>query len=266
MEPDTAPTPDSGAAQTGRPRNVDLALGAILLRCVLALAAAFALFGAKDELRRNAATLHPEWSAATLAEKVDSELRSNLVLTVVYIGLVLLIAKYIRDGRNWGRWLYAFVAFLVAGDVLRVAGFFSGDNILFRLLSGFTGLASLAAIVLLFLPSSAGYFRPAGASASPLGALFGGRAALGASREAAGRGTTGARGAGAREAGAREAAGRGTVSARGAAARGAATRPEGRATDPVSLTKQAAERPTAAAPASSKRPAPRAKSRKQTPQ
>ena len=263
MEPDTAPNPDSGAKQAGRPRNVDLALGAILLRCVLALAAAFALFGAKDELRRNAATLHPEWSAATLAEKVDSELRSNLVLTVVYIGLVLLIAKYIRDGRNWGRWLYAFVAFLVAGDVLRVAGFFSGDNVLFRLLSGFTGLASLAAIVLLFLPSSAGYFRPAGASASPLGALFGGRAALGASREAAGRGTADARGT----AGARGAAARRTADARGTAgARGAAARPEGRAAEPVSLTKAAAERPAAAAPASSKRPAPRAKSRKQTPQ
>src|SRR3712207_5139185 len=161
MEPHTAPDP--GAERASRPRNVDLALGAILLRCLLALAAAFALFGAKDEVRRNAAALHPEWSAATLAEKVDGELRSNLVLTVVYIGLVLLLAKYIRDGRNWARWLYVFVAFLVAGDVLRVAGFFSGDNLLFRLLSGFTGLASLAAIVLLYLPSSTGYFRPAGA-------------------------------------------------------------------------------------------------------
>src|SRR5919107_1388776 len=123
MEPHTAPDPESGDERVARPRNVDLALGAILLRCVLALAAAFALFGAKDELRRNAATLHPEWSAATLAERVDSELRSNVVLTLVYIGLVLLIAKYLRDGRNWARWLYFFVAFLVAGDVVRVAGF-----------------------------------------------------------------------------------------------------------------------------------------------
>jgi hypothetical protein len=137
METNTGPVSDSGGRAV-RPRNLDLALGAILLRCLLALAAALALFGAEDELRRNAATLHPEWSTATLMDRVDSELRSNVVLTIVYIGLVLLIAKCIRDGRNWARWLYAFVAFLVAGDVLRVAGFFTGDNLLFRLLSGFT--------------------------------------------------------------------------------------------------------------------------------
>lgn len=165
---------------------MDVALGAVLLRCVLALAAAAALFGSKTELRRTAATLHPEWSAATLAEKVDSELRSNAVLTLGYIALVLLVAKYLRDGRNWARWLYTFVAFLVAGDVFRLTGLFSGDYLLFRLLSGLTGLASLAAIVLLFLPTSADYFRSAGSSRSPLGALFGGRAAM-AARDAASR-------------------------------------------------------------------------------
>ena len=247
MEPHTPPDPDSGAQRASRPRHVDLALGAILLRCVLALAAAFALFGAKAELRRNAATLHPEWSAATLAERVDSELRSNVVLTVLYIGLVLLIAKYIRDGRNWARWLYTFVAFLVAGDVLRITGFFSGDNILFRLLSGLTGLASLAAIVLLFLPASTAYFRPAGAPASPLSALFGGRAAMGDARQAASQ----------------------QAAARQTASQEAADRPAGRAAGlsekPVSLTKPARER-AGASRTDTRRPAPRAKSRKQAPQ
>jgi hypothetical protein len=229
MEPHIAAT---GPERADRPRNVDLALGAILLRCVLALAAAFALFGAKAELRRNAASLHPEWSAATLADKVDGVLRSNVVLTVVYIGMVLLIAKYIRDGRNWARWLYAFVAFLVARDVFLVVGFFSGDNLLFRLLSGLTGLASIVAIVLLFLPSSAAYFRPAGASPSPLGSLFGGRAPMTATRIAADRSAV--------------------------RAREPAVEP---AVEPVSLTKAASGR-AAVAPAA-KRPAPRAKSRKQ---
>jgi hypothetical protein len=222
MQIHTAADPTTGREHADRPRNVDLALGAILVRCVLALAAAFALFGAKAELRRTAATLHPEWSVATLADKVDSELRSNVVLSVVYIGLVLLVAKYIRDGRNWARWVYAFVAFLVAGDVFRVTGLFSGDNLLFRLLSGLTGLASIVAIVLLFSPSSALYFRPAGASALPLGALFGGRAGLAAARPEPDR--TAAHGPGA----------------------------------PVSLTKPA----SAPAATATKRRAPRAKSRK----
>jgi hypothetical protein len=238
MEPHTAPASDAADERVGRPRNVDLAVGAILLRCVLALGAALALFGAKAELRRTAATLHPEWSAATLAQKVDSELRSNLLLTVVYIALVLLIAKYIRDGRNWARLLYAFVAVLVAGDVFRVAGFFSGDNLLFRVLSGFTGLASLVAVVLLFLPPSGGYFRSARASGSPFGALFGGRAAaLAAAREAAER--TPAR----------------------------TSEPAvKRAAKPVSLAKPTARQVAAAPSTGTKRAAPRAKSRKQASQ
>ena len=170
----TQTAPDTRPA--ARPRSVDLAVGAILLRCVLALAAAFALFGAKDELRRDAAKLHPEWSAATLSDKIDSGLRSNVVLTLVYIGLVLLIAKFVRDGRNWARWLFVFVALLVAGDVLRVAGFFTGDNLLFRALSGLTGVAAVAAIVLLFSPTANAYFRPSGPGSPLLRGLFGGRA------------------------------------------------------------------------------------------
>ncbi len=190
MTTNPAPAAELGAEEpAGRPRTVDLALYAILLRCLFAVAAAFALFGAKPELRRNAAILHPDWSAATLVSRVDSELRSNLVVTFVYVALVLLIAKFIRDGRNWARWLYALVAFLVAGDVLRVTGFFTGENVPFRLLSGMTGVSAAAAIVLLFLPLSSSYFRPAGAeSVSPLRLLFGGRtAALAAARDAADR-------------------------------------------------------------------------------
>jgi hypothetical protein len=170
---------NSGPGRPGRPRAVDLAVYAILLRCVLALAAALALFGAKDEVRRNLATLHPEWSAATLAERLDSQLRSNVVVTIVYIVLVLLIAKFIRDGRNWARWLFTIVAFLVAGDVFRMTAFFTGDNVAYRLLSGLTGVAAVVAIVLLFSPAAREYFRPAATdTVSPLRALFGGRAAV----------------------------------------------------------------------------------------
>lgn len=237
MKANTTPESDPGVTRV-RPRNVDLALGAIVLRCVLALASALALFGAKDELRRNAAQLHPEWSAATLVERVDSELRSNVLLTVIYIGLVLLIAKFIRDGRNWARWLYAFVAFLVAGDVLRVTGFFTGDNLLFRLLSGFTGVASLVSIVLLFSPSSTAYFRPVAGSMSPLRTLFGNRAAA---RGPAGRSGAGSQGAEAQDGGSKAA----TATA-----------------EPVSLSKPAKRAPDRR-PNGSKRPAPRAKSRKQ---
>src|ERR1700712_1853824 len=153
MAPNTAET-----VRTARPRPVELALYAIVARCLLAIAAAVALFGARGELSRNLIKLHPEWSPATLSQHVDSGLRTNLVLSIVYVVLVLLIAKFIRDGRNWARWLFALFSFLVTGDVLRVTGFFTGENVAFRLLSGLTGLAAVAAIVLLFLPSANGYF------------------------------------------------------------------------------------------------------------
>lgn len=249
MKANPPPESDPGATRV-RPRNVDLALGAIVLRCVLALASAFALFGAKDELRRNAAELNPEWSPATLSERIDSQLRSNVVLTLIYIALILLIAKFIRDGRNWARWLYAFVAFLVAGDMLRVTGFFTGDNLLFRMLSGLTGVASIASIVLLFSPSSTAYFRPvAGAgSMSPLRTLFGGRGvAARGDASLTGAGSQGSQGAGSQGAGSKA----------GATAAGART------AEPVSLSKPAAKRAPDRRPNGSKRPAPRAKSRKQ---
>jgi hypothetical protein len=138
---------------------------------------------------------------------------------------VLLIAKYIRDGRNWGRWLFAIVAFLLAGDVPRITAFFTEGNVAFRVLAGLTGAAAVVAIVLLFSPSARDYFRPAGVRpVSPLQALFGGRAAaLAAGRQAAERNPA-----------------VGNAANRSPAGSNAATRPAG-----------------------GKRPSPRAKSRKQ---
>lgn len=263
MSIDTEPENSPGAPSAGRPRAVDLALYAILLRCVLALAAAFALFGAKDEVRRNAAKLHPEWSAATLADRVDSQLRSNVVVTVVYIVLVLLIAKFIRDGRNWARWLYTVVAFLVAGDVLRITGFFTGENVAFRMLSGLTGVAAVVAIVLLFSPAAREYFRPAPGAGrvSPLQALFGGRTAVVAA----------ARNAADRNAGDRNAAdgGAGTHPGAGEPARVSAAKPVSLDKAAAGVAGQRGSRPAAGRgvtglrPPGGRRPAPRAKSRKQ---
>ncbi len=251
MSTNPAPDAEPGAAPPVRPRTVDLALYAIVARCVLALASAFALFGAKAELRRNGAKLHPAWSPTTLTDKIDAELRSNVVMTLIYIGLVLLIAKYIRDGRNWARWLYAFVAFVVAGDVLRVTGFFTGENVAFRLLSGLTGVAAVMAIVLLFLPTSSSYFRPPGAmSVSPLRMLFGGRtAAVAAARTAADRAAP---------------AGASSVSLEKAAAgRPARQRPwTGGAPSTSGKRPAAGNHPGREAPSSAGRVVPRAKSRK----
>lgn len=191
MSSNPAPAETESSAPAGRSRTVQYALYAILARCVFAIGAAFALYGARGEVAANNARVHPDWSADKLHTTVDQTLRSNLIASIGSVLVVLLIAKFIRDGRNWARWLFAVISFLVTGDVLGVTGFFRGHNVGFRLLTGLTGLAAIAAIFFLFLRSSSAYFRPAGAvSVSPLRALLGGRGALANARAATGAGPT----------------------------------------------------------------------------
>ena len=149
-----------------RPPVVDYAIFALIARCVFSLGAAFALYGARGEVTRSLADANKDkhWSAATLHHNVDAGLRANLISTAVMIVMVLIIVKFIRDGRNWARLLYIAFAVLVTRDVFGVLGFFSYHNFLVRTLTGLVGLSSIAAIVLLVLPESNAYFRPAGAS------------------------------------------------------------------------------------------------------
>lgn len=167
---------DGPATRLPRPRTIDYAVWAILARCVFALGAVFALYGTREDARRTVAKANPTWTAQQIENYISSAFRSSMVVTIVSILLVLLLAKLIRDGRNWSRWLFAVLAFIVLGDVQRVFGFFVSGGIPFRILSGLTGLAALAALVLLFLPASNAHFRRPGAAAvSPLRALLGAR-------------------------------------------------------------------------------------------
>ncbi|MGK3862477.1 hypothetical protein, partial [Enterococcus faecium] len=55
-------------------------------------------------------------------------------------------------------------------------GFFDYHNFAVRTLTGLTGVAAVAALVLMFLPRSSAFFRPAGAtSGGLLGGMFGPR-------------------------------------------------------------------------------------------
>lgn len=161
-------TPDV-ASRPDRPRLVDYALYALVARCVFALGSAFAIYGARPEITRSLAKLHPDWSAAKLHDEVSSALKANVLSTLITIVLVLLMGKFIRDGRNWARWVFLVLAFLVTRDVLQVTAFFQYHDLAFRTLSGLTGLAAVAALLLMFMPSSSHFFRRPGATASLLG-------------------------------------------------------------------------------------------------
>ncbi len=168
MSLNSAPEP---AVRPPRPPVVDYAIYALLARCVFAIAGAFAIYGARPEVTDAVVKLHPEWTAGQVHDNVDSGLKANFIAAVITTVLVLVLTKFIRDGRNWSRWLYLVTAFFVTRDVLQVTGFFQYHAMAYRLTAGPTGLAAIAALVLLFLPASSAYLRRPG-SQPGLAGLF----------------------------------------------------------------------------------------------
>ena len=160
-----------------RPPVVDYAVYALIARCVFSLGAAFALYGARNEVTRTLADANKDkhWSAADLHDKVDAALKANLITTLVMIVLVAVIARFVWSGRNWARWLYLFFAILITRDIFQVFGFLQYDDFLTRVLTGLVGLSSIAALALLFLPASNAFFRPAGGGGGLLGSMLGAR-------------------------------------------------------------------------------------------
>src|SRR6185503_19092863 len=102
-------------------------------------------------------------------------LRDTVITVLLLAVMVLVMAKFLRDGKNWARWLYVVFAILLTGDVQHVLGFVQYHNVLLRLTSGLTGLAAVAALVLMFLPASNAYLRPADGRAGLFGSMFGPR-------------------------------------------------------------------------------------------
>lgn len=167
---------DGGDPVRRRPPTVDYAVYAIVARSLFAVLSAFAAYLARDEFTRSLAKSNPSYSAAKLHDTVSTSLRLNILQTAIFTLLILLIAKFIRDGKSWARWVFIIMSLLITGDVLRVTAFFTSGNVIYRICIGMTGVASIAAIVFLFLrPSRVWFVRP-GASPLSLGSMFSPRA------------------------------------------------------------------------------------------
>jgi len=171
------------APAPARPQTVDYAVYALIARCVFALGSALALFGSRTGLSRALADSNRKdvsnhkdhlWTASELHDHVNAALRGNLVSTVITVVLVAIIALYLRRGRNWARFVYLIFAVLFR-DLYLVLGFFQHDTtLLVRVLTGLAGVSALAALVLLFLPASNAFFRPAATARKGLfGSMFG---------------------------------------------------------------------------------------------
>ncbi|HET6209849.1 MAG TPA: hypothetical protein VFD94_05680 [Jatrophihabitans sp.] len=187
-----SPNPSNRSVETGaaerpqRPVTVDYAVYALIARCVFAVLSALAGYGARPEISDLLAKANrsKNWTPEQLRHAVDSYLRDTLISVLLLVVMVLVMAKFLRDGRNWARWLYLVFAILLTGDLQHVLGFFQYHNVLLRLTTGLTGLAALAALVLMFLPASNNFLRPAAGGGGLFGSMFGPRTARATARPA----------------------------------------------------------------------------------
>jgi CBS domain containing-hemolysin-like protein len=172
------------AEQSRRPATVDYAVYALIVRCVFSVLSALAAYGARPELTDAIAKANrsKNWTADQLRHNVDSYLRETVITVLLLSVMVLVMAKFLRDGKNWARWLYVAFAILLTGDVQHVLGIVQYHNLLLRLASGVTGLAALAALVLMFLPASNQYLRPTDGRAGMFGSILGARTSRPAAR------------------------------------------------------------------------------------
>lgn len=168
-----------GVVRPQRPVTVDYAVYALVARCVFSVLSALAAYGARPELSDALAKANrsKNWTPDQLRHNLDNYLRDTLVTTLILAAMVLVMAKFLRDGRSWARWLYLVFAVLLTGDIQHILGFVQYHDVLLRLTTGLTGLAAVTAVVLMFLPASNAYLRPAGPAGGMFGSLFGSRAA-----------------------------------------------------------------------------------------
>jgi len=161
-------------AQPSRPKTVQYAIYALAARGVFSILAALSLYGAKGEVRTLLANANKTkgWDNAELNHQVDSFIRSKLLFAGVLILLLAMIARFVWRGRSWARWIYLAVIVLLASDEYSLLGIVSFHHRLPGILTTLTGIFGIGSLVLLFLPASNKFFRPAGATGRP-GGLFG---------------------------------------------------------------------------------------------
>lgn len=160
-----------------RPRTITAAVAAVGAVIVLSIAEAASLFGFTDQLSKlladnNAKAKKPKspYGPSQISHDLH-QFRITTLVQAIVVGLALIFLIFaLRRVRtaSVGRWALVIVMVLTNGPVglIPVKGLPGLPNAL-RVL---TGVASLAAIVLLFMPESSRYFRACKATLTPEGA------------------------------------------------------------------------------------------------
>jgi len=147
--PDSAPVPRGPA-----PSSVVNAVRLMYLSAVLGIIGLVATFATKDALRDSIKESQPELTGSELDLAVNIALGFAVALGVVFTVLWLVLASFVRKGRNWAR----IVTWIVAGiGVLSVVGIF-GQPALNIVLALVGVIIDIAIIVLLAIKPSSEYF------------------------------------------------------------------------------------------------------------
>ncbi len=177
------------------PRSIDLLGAAMVLTALAALVRALVLFAYRAQLyqwliNNNAHASAKNKKAHYVGDVVYKDLHSfrtgSLIQALMTAAIILVLAYMIRRTRvaTGARWATLIVLVLFQTPLYVMPSVSAGLPVPYRVATFVMGLAALATLLLLFVPTSAAYFRacraatlPAGAPPRPggFGSLFGPR-------------------------------------------------------------------------------------------
>ncbi|MBV9593170.1 MAG: hypothetical protein JO147_05150 [Actinobacteria bacterium] len=177
-----------------RPKTLDwaaMAVGAQALFMALSSALSWgftsyyksALIKANNKLKTGDKNKRSPYTADQLNHDLHSYRQSSTIYGILIIVILLLVVWNLRKGRGLARWIFAFVTVFTLAPLNLIREPASDEPGVLKTLGTLTGLASLAALVLLlFVPQTTRYFRAQrmarvgeGARPAGLGSLFGPR-------------------------------------------------------------------------------------------
>ncbi|MCW2523200.1 MAG: hypothetical protein JWO63_1535 [Frankiales bacterium] len=171
MSTDSAATNTSpNPAPLARPQTVDWALWALVVTAVLSIANGFARnFSESWVISNYRKTADYKNKTDAQLHKIFEDSKISTIISIILIAAILLvIGKYVRDGKNWARWLLAallVIPILPTAYVFFITYAFTDGPFAIKFFGGLTGLAAVTAVSMMFVRPSMPYFRPSKASA-----------------------------------------------------------------------------------------------------
>jgi hypothetical protein len=167
MSTDSAATNTSPApAPLARPQTVDWAMYALVVTAVLSIGNGFARNFAESWVISNYRKTSEDKNKtpAQLHKLFDDSKITTIVSVILIAAILLIVGKFVRDGKNWARWLLTallVIPVLPTAYVFFITYAFTDGPFAIKLFGGLTGLAAVTTVSMLFVRPSMPFFRTA---------------------------------------------------------------------------------------------------------